>query len=258
MSNRQSEFLRLPIGDGNLRAYTSWQDPDANAMVYVHGFGASLQGEKPTALENACARRGWRFVSFDFRGHGQSASTLLELRGTGLIADLESVVTHVERQGVRRIFLVGSSMGGWTSAWFARRHPERVTGCAFIAPALDFLRGRWNSLSQSDRAEWKRTGRHRIQNEWVDAEIGFGIVEEIDMFPLDDLISHWSTPLVIFHGTRDDVVPYRQSLAFVERVVFPRIEIRLFKDGDHRLVEFKEEMAESACALFEELTAQPV
>src|SRR5262249_47123196 len=100
MPNRQSEFLRLPIGGESLRAYTSWQDPDANAMVYVHGFGASLQGEKPTAVENACARRGWRFVSFDFRGHGQSASTLLELRGTGLIADLESVVTHVERQGV--------------------------------------------------------------------------------------------------------------------------------------------------------------
>ena len=32
----------------------------------------------------------------------------------------------------------------------------------------------------------------------------------------------------------------------------PHIELRLFKNGDHRLLAFKDQMAEAACAFFQQ------
>jgi pimeloyl-ACP methyl ester carboxylesterase len=252
MSARQSGSYRLSLaGGGAIEAYLSHAGaagPDA--VVYVHGFGSTRNSEKPRAVEEACARREWTFVSFDFRGHGASTGTMLELRGSRLLEDLEALQQDLARKGMRRLFPVGSSMGGWAATWFTLRHPEMVPACAVIAPAFDFVRGRYARLSDAERARWKETGRLLVKNDWVDTEIGYGLVEEIDRFPVENLAAGWPRPLLIFHGMRDDIVPYTQSVAFAEKAACPGVELHLFKNGDHRLVEWKDEMAEAACDFF--------
>src|SRR5438034_4745982 len=136
---QKSVSLQLPAG-GTLLVYVSYTgEPREEAVVYVHGFGSTRSGEKPRALEAACERRGWTFASFDFRGHGGSSGTLVDLRGSQLLEDLEAVHASLATWGVRRLFPVGSSMGGWAAAWFTVRFPDIVPACMLIAPALDFL-----------------------------------------------------------------------------------------------------------------------
>jgi pimeloyl-ACP methyl ester carboxylesterase len=250
MATRRTESVLLPLASGGgLQGYLSHEDePGDWAVISVHGFGSERMGEKALALEMACARRGWTFAAFDFRGHGESSGTMVELRGSGLLDDLEQVRGHLAERGIRRFGLVGSSMGGWASAWFTLRHPDVVAACVLIAPAFDFLHGRLSRLTEPERRRWQQTGRLRVQNEWVDTEIGYGLVEEVDQFPMDRLAGEWVSPLLIFHGMRDDVVKYGRSVAFAERAAHPVIELRLYKNGDHRLLEFKDEMAEAACA----------
>jgi hypothetical protein len=48
----------------------------------------------------------------------------------------------------------------------------------------------------------------------------------------------------------DDSVAYQESLAFVQRAAGTDLELRLYRNGDHRLLERKDEMAEAACAFF--------
>ena len=74
------------------------------------------------------------------------------------------------------------------------------------------------------------------------------MVEEIDLFPMEKLAAELSRPMLILHGMLDTVVPYQVSLTFMEQAVCPHIELRLFKDGDHRLLAYKDELAESAWA----------
>jgi len=252
MIDRKNETVRLPLpAGGELQAYVSYTgEPAKWAVLYVHGFTSTRGGEKADALEKACASRGWTFASFDFRGHGESTGTLLELRGTNLLSDLDAVHDYLSGRGVHHLCPVGSSMGGWASAWFTARHPASVPACALIAPALDFLHSRWAALTESEREKWRRTGRLSIRNQWVDAELGYGIVEEIDLFPLEVLADELARPVLIFHGLQDDVVPIGQSLKLLERAAHPAIEMRIYKDGDHRLLNFKTEMAESACGFF--------
>ena len=125
-----------------------------------------------------------------------------------------------------------------------------MPACVAIAPAFDFIRSRWSRLNDDERAAWKRTGRHRVQNEWIDTEIGYGIVEEIDRFPIERLAADWCTPLLIFHGTADDTVPHSHSATFVARCTYPHIELRSIPAGDHRLNAWKEEIMEGACEFF--------
>jgi alpha-beta hydrolase superfamily lysophospholipase len=202
------------------------------------------------ALEAAGARRGWTFATFDFRGHGESSNWLRDLRPSQLLADLATVRDFLAERGVRQLFLMGSSMGGWVSTWFALQHPGVVQACALIAPAVHFPSARWERLSSVERDGWRRAGYVRIRNTWVDAELGYGLVEEASHFPLAQLLSEYRTPTLIFHGLRDDLVPHTRIVAFVEQAASAHLELRLYKDGDHRLNDYREVMAEAACDFF--------
>jgi abhydrolase domain-containing protein 10 len=252
MGPRQLEPVRvaLPAG-GFLQGGLSYRDEPADwAVVYVHGFGSVRDGEKGQALEAACARRGYTFAAFDFRGHGESSSTLRELRCAGMLEDLEAVRACLADRGITRLCLVGSSMGGWASAWFALRHPDVVPACVLIAPAFDFPRTLWDRLTEEQRRSWQQTGRLQVRNEWLDTEVGYCLAEDRDRYPAEQLAAGLRTPLLIFHGMRDDTIPYRRTLPLVESAAFGQIELRLFKDGDHRLLALKDEMAEAACDFF--------
>jgi len=252
MTARQHESVRLPHGtEGALQLSLSYSGQMADwAVLYVHGFGSTRGGEKSQVLEEACGRRNWTYAAFDFRGHGESTGTLLELRGSGLLEDMEAVRAFLAGKGIRRLYPVGSSMGGWAAAWFTLRHPQAVPACVLVAPAVEFLRSRWTRLSEGERASWKQTGRLRVQNEWLDTEIGYALVEEIDRYPMEQLATEWTRPLLILHGMRDEIIPYNHSLALVEQLAHPEVELRLYKNGDHRLLAFKDELAEAACQFF--------
>jgi uncharacterized protein len=253
MSNRQQAFIRLPLpAGGELDGYLSYQDePGPDAVLYVHGFGSTRGGIKADALEDACVRRGWPFAAFDFRGHGRSGGSMLELRGSGLIDDLAAVADGLQARGVRRLFPVGSSMGGWAAAWFTlHRDPLSVPAIGLIAPAFRFLQHRWDALTAEEREQWRRSGRLRMRNQWVNLEIGYGVAEEMERFVPEALAARWQTPLLIYHGLGDDTVPVADSLAFVERAAFPDIELRLLKGGDHRLLPYKDQLMEGFCRFF--------
>jgi pimeloyl-ACP methyl ester carboxylesterase len=255
MGQRRHEAPRLPHpAGGELQAYLSCDDePGKWAMVYVHGFASNSSGEKAKVVEAACARRGWTYAAFDFRGHGQSTGSLLDLRGSRLLDDLDAVCSWLASRGVRRLCLYGSSMGGWASAWHAVRRPETVAACALVAPAFDFFRSRWEALSEAERRRWRETGRLTVRNQWIDVEIGTAMLDEIDQFPAGELAAQLACPTLIFHGLLDDTVPYQQSVEFVAMARHPAIELRLYKDGDHRLLNYNEEMADAACVFFGEV-----
>jgi pimeloyl-ACP methyl ester carboxylesterase len=229
----------------------------AFTVLWVHGFGSYRGGEKAEAVRAECVRRGWGFAAFDFRGHGDSAGEMVELTASRLLEDLQAAAEHLRGCGVSRLGLVGSSMGGFAAAWFAKRHPESVAGCVFVAPAFHFLDRRWNSVTAEERAEWRRTGRRAFRNVWVSCELGYGLVAEREQFPLLDLADGWHLPTLIFHGCADDVVQIADSLDFLRLVPPGDVELRLLRDGDHRLTAYKDRIAAGVGELFARLVGEP-
>ena len=260
MSARDEERLSLSLADGGALEGELSHGPAIGpaAVVFVHGFGSTRKGEKASALEAECARRGWSFATFDLRGHGDSTGTLLDLRGTTMLEDMTRIDAALAIRGVDRLFLVGSSMGGWLASWFARAHPQRVAAVAVLAPAFTFPDPLWAGLDDEMRHDWRTSGRLAAFNEGRrrQEELSYRLIEDAARYRRDELARGWATPLLIFHGMQDDVVPYAESVQFVQHAgpVVP-MELRLLNPGDHRLVDYKEEMASAFCRFFERRSA---
>jgi pimeloyl-ACP methyl ester carboxylesterase len=101
-------------------------------IVLLHGLTATrryvVMGSR--LLE----RRGYRLISYDARGHGESGApqdpSAYEYRD--LAEDLRAVLDHL---GVERAVLAGSSMGAATAVSFALDSPERVGALVQSTPA---------------------------------------------------------------------------------------------------------------------------
>jgi pimeloyl-ACP methyl ester carboxylesterase len=141
-------------------------------------------------------------------------------------------------------------MGGWASAWFAALHPDTVAALVLLAPAFRFLHARWESLDEASRRRWQAEGTLRFRNQWLDVELGHGLVAERDRFDPDVLAARWATPALIYHGMADEAVPWQDSVRLVEATAYPRIELRLLRDGDHRMTAYRDLVAEDACRFF--------
>jgi pimeloyl-ACP methyl ester carboxylesterase len=243
--------LDIPLPAGGHLAGTVELTGTTGCVVFVHGFGSDRTGAKAVSVQTACGRRGWSYAAFDFRGHGGSSGTMRDLRASGLQSDLAAIRDHLASRGVRQLYLVGSSMGGFASMWFALNNPIDVPAVVLLAPAFRFLDRRWEGLSAEQREDWRASGVIRFRNQWLDVEQDHALIEERASFRMEDLADRWRTPALIFHGMLGESVPWQDTLAVVERTAFADIELRLLRDGDHRLQAYRDEMAEEACRFFE-------
>ncbi|HYI80201.1 MAG TPA: alpha/beta hydrolase [Thermoleophilaceae bacterium] len=101
-------------------------------IVLAHGLTATrrnvVQGSRHLL------GRGWRLVSYDARGHGESspAPDRDAYDYVSLAGDLAAVLDAEE---IERATVVGSSMGAATAVRFALDHPDRVSALVLITPA---------------------------------------------------------------------------------------------------------------------------
>ncbi len=123
---------------------------DGPPVVLLHGLSATrrnvVQGSR------ALAKRGYRLISYDARGHGASTpAPSYEYRD--LVGDLGAVLAELE---LEKAALVGSSMGAATAMAFTLEHPQRVPALVQITPAYtgysrtgDFDGDGWEKLASA-------------------------------------------------------------------------------------------------------------
>jgi pimeloyl-ACP methyl ester carboxylesterase len=98
---------RLAVTDGVALALEVHGDAAAPAVVFAHGFGQTRGAWRGAA--EAIARSGWRAITYDARGHGDSDRLASgDYRVDQFIDDLRRVCAHAGSDAV----IVGASMGG--------------------------------------------------------------------------------------------------------------------------------------------------
>lgn len=97
------------------------------AVVFIHCWACN-RGFWRHQVE-PLAEAGYRIVTLDLPGHGESGAERAEWSIAGLAADVQRVVDELD---LERVVLVGHSMGGPVSLAAARRIPGRVAGIACV------------------------------------------------------------------------------------------------------------------------------
>ena len=107
-------------GAGGLVLVADERGPSgAPPVLLLHGGGQTRHSWAGTA--SALADRGWRAITLDFRGHGESQwAPDGDYRLISFVGDTDAVVATLDQ----RPFLIGASLGGFTSMLLAGEiHP---------------------------------------------------------------------------------------------------------------------------------------
>jgi pimeloyl-ACP methyl ester carboxylesterase len=233
-ASHQHEPSWLETGDGERLAYHH-QGGQSPGILFCGGFASDMTGTKATALEAFAQERGQAFTRFDYRGHGQSSGrfadgTIGKWRGDAL-AVLDQVTEGPQ-------VLVGSSMGGWIALLLAIARPDRIKGLVGVAAAPDFTEDlMWAEFEEDVRQQLRDTGVYRQPSDYGDDP--YTITMDLIEDGRDHLILrgpiHIDAPVRLLHGMRDVDVPHRLSVLLADRLDSEDVQVRLVKDGDHRM-----------------------
>ena len=98
-------------------------------VVLLHGFGAS--SDSWNRFAKPLIKR-YRVIAPDQPGWG--ASTRLETASYGYPAQVKRLHQFLSALGLKRVHLVGHSMGGFIASAYAARYPDEVITLGLIAP----------------------------------------------------------------------------------------------------------------------------
>ena len=218
----QHLWIRRPPGSERLRT-----------LVMIHGgfWRAAYDAAHVGHLCADLARRGWATVALEYRRIGEEGGAWPgTLTDVSLGLDALSGMAAKHGLDLGRSAWMGHSAGGHLALWAVTRpsapgalrrpswRPRRVVG---LAPVSD--------LVEADRLE---LSRH------VTLELLGGRAREqpgryADGSPADHL--PLGVPVVVVHGTKDNVVPLAMNRSFVDRARKSGDDIRLAmpEDADH-------------------------
>ena len=204
-------------------------------VVFFHGFMSDMIGAKPAAIQKFCRRRKLNFLKFEYSGHGKSTGKFTEGNISKWTNEAKQLINSKVKKNNNLIF-IGSSMGSWIALNLFSFFKKRIKGFIGIASAPEFL----------EELMWKKFTK-KIKKIIMNKEV-YQLEHGDFTYPLtkqlildgrkNKVLNHKinsKIPVVLFHGTHDEVVP----LSFSKKVlkIFKKSKKKLvrIKNGDHSL-----------------------
>lgn len=124
--NTKSQTRLLEVPQGTLSYDDQGEGP---LMVMLPGLGDLRQTYRFLAPEMVAA--GYRVVTMDLRGHGDSSVPWPEYTTASVTADVIALLAHLDAGPAT---LVGNSFSAGVAVWLSTEHPEQVDSVIMIGP----------------------------------------------------------------------------------------------------------------------------
>ena len=195
--------------------------------------------EQNTDIAYALRDAGWNTLIFHYRGcWGSEGDYTL----AGIPDDVRAVVDTLTGGSFpvdpERIVAVGHNLGGWASI-VAASHDPRIRAIATLGGISNL---RTMSLTDEMAADYARFLRNisgrGIQSQWRALGATYNPVDLVDVLQ--------SCPLLIVHGTADEVVPVSQATELKAKA--PGAELVLLDGADHTFSRQRRQLVETVVA----------
>jgi pimeloyl-ACP methyl ester carboxylesterase len=140
--------------------------------------------------------------------------------------DLTDVIEHIKNTGIagdNPVFVLGMSQGGYVAAEAAARRPDDIAGLLLFFPAFninDLISAHFSSPEEVP--EYVTIFDQTVSRKYFTDAMSEPIIEDMEAYP---------NPVLILHGSEDDVVPYSCSKNAAEH--FPNAEFHLIEGAGH-------------------------
>lgn len=223
------------VKDTNEFSYIHISKPENETLVVlIHGFGKDKEEDgNYTLLAEKLLSNGMDSIRFDLLGHGNSSGKSEDLTIKVALEEMEVILNNY--QNYKNIHIVGTSYGGGLAILYAKTH--KIDKLVLWSPLLDTMRNvikpenhfcreflgeeALKSIKEKGYAEFGISGKRINMNLFNDAK---------KYNPVTELPSITSK-IKILHGTKDFIVPPKQSIDITEK--YKEIELELIEDGTH-------------------------
>jgi pimeloyl-ACP methyl ester carboxylesterase len=230
-TNRQGEKLDVSFHPGTR---------DDRLVLLGHGVTGDKDRPLVVAAAEGLAAKGWPCLRISFAGNGNSEGDFREATISKESEDLQDVIKQLPA-GLRLAY-AGHSMGGAVGVLTASRDPriEVVINLAGMIRTKAFCEREFGMVTPDQGNMWDEDGCPLSQT-YVDDLHGLG-----DLF---DHVGSLSQPLLLIHGTADDVVLPEDSKDAHEAATEPK-QLVLIEGAEHSFDEGSYEQVILAASLW--------
>lgn len=211
------------------KAYVPVADGKVPLVIACHGFGTNHEIGEGYAEEYA--KHGIALYTFDFcGGSGDGCENLSDGKTTDMsvmteASDLGEVYLAAKEWDFvdeKRIFFQGGSQGGLVAAIAGIRFRREIAGLILLYPAFDTYDNIHSEFSLGDLPD---------EFDFEGITVGRKYVEDLWNYDARDHISGFEKPVLILHGSEDDVVP--PSYSKEASKLYPNCTFFLISGAEH-------------------------
>tara|TARA_B100000482_G_scaffold131021_1_gene95424 strand:+ start:135 stop:896 length:762 start_codon:yes stop_codon:yes gene_type:complete len=204
-------------------------------VVFFHGFMSDMIGAKPTAIQKFCRKHKINFLKFEYSGHGRSSGKFIEGNITKWTYEAKTLIKAKIKKNNDLIF-IGSSMGSWIALNLFPHFKKQLKGFIGIGSAPEFLESLiWKKF---DKKIKKIIMTKKIYNLEY-GEFVYPITKQLIFDGRKNKVLNskinLSIPIVLFHGSQDNVVPLNFSKKILKVCKKSKKKLIKIKKGDHSL-----------------------
>jgi len=213
------------------------QSDNNKIVVLCHGFNSGKDRSVGRIAGKISSERINTF-RFDFRSHGESSRAKKGMTITGELEDLKSTLKLLKNLGYKEFILLGFSFGGGIVSLLDNDEYKNVKGIGLWYSVLDYnaVKDTLNVMIKEnniDNKEFVEVNGTNGKNLRISKEI----LSEMERYKPYKNIEALNIPILLVHGTKDEMVPYTISEKVVKILKNAKLitidgGIHTFKDSE--------------------------
>ena len=204
-------------------------------VVFFHGFMSDMIGAKPTAIKKFCRKLKLNFLTFEYSGHGRSTGKFIEGNISKWTAEAKQLIKLKIKKDKNLIF-VGSSMGSWIALNLFSFFKKQIKGFIGIASAPEFLEElMWKKFTKKIKKIIMNKKIYHLDHGGFVYPITKQLIFDGRKNKVLNNKINLKIPIVLFHGTKDEVVPLNFSKKIFKICKKSKRKLIKIKNGNHSL-----------------------
>ncbi|MBI2085895.1 alpha/beta fold hydrolase [Candidatus Daviesbacteria bacterium] len=209
-------------------------------IILAHGITTNRGRESVlVSAEQVLNQARFSTLRFDFRGHGaRQANSETEVRINGMLIDLSATVDFMSREGIKKLGLVGASLGGAIAALYSADNPDLIQALFLENPVLDF-----KPVYIDPRTAWGQEFFGNIEERTRETgflEVGSGkfrlgkeLFEQMQLYNPADALVRYPNEIMVVHGDQDRRIDLKDVVEPFERLPNPRKRLEILTGAEH-------------------------